>query len=259
MTPSMTPGAVPALEAREVTVRYGGVMALDSVSMTVESGSITGLIGPNGAGKTTFVDTVSGFTGQISGQIEFHGDPIDALPPHMRSRRGLVRTFQSLELFDDLTIGQNLLVAAGTPSAWSTLTDAIRWKRTPQPQVDTCLELLGLADVADRFPTEVSNGVRHLVAIARALVPQPTLVLLDEPAAGLDSHETSELAGAIMRIREKGVSVLLVDHDMSLVLGICDRVHVLDYGKVIASGTPSEIKASPRVIDAYLGTGRTAG
>ncbi len=242
------------LAVSNLTVHHGGLVALHEVSLQVAEGEIAGLIGPNGAGKTTFIDTLSGFTTPTSGRIELDGTHLGPLDPHQRARSGLVRTFQSLELFDDLTVRENLLVAAVLPRRWSLLRDLFR-SGTPAPAaVDEVLEQLELGPLADRRPDELSNGQRHLVALARALVSRPRLLLLDEPAAGLDTRETSELNDVLRSLPGRGVTVLLVDHDMSVVLGVCDTVHVLDFGGLIASGTPAEIRSNPMVVSAYLGT-----
>jgi branched-chain amino acid transport system ATP-binding protein len=243
----------PLLEVHELTVRHGGLVALDGVSLDVEAGQIVGLIGPNGAGKTTFIDTLTGFTTPIDGRIRFDGVDITRARPHRRSQAGLVRTFQSLELFDDLSVRDNLLVAAHTPTVWSTITDVLWPKSHDTTDTHRVLELLGLLPVADRLPVELSNGERHVVALGRALVSAPRLVLLDEPVAGLDPAETAELAARLRRLPDAGTSVLVVDHDMSLIMGVCDVVHVLDFGRLIASGAPDEVRADPEVVAAYLG------
>ena len=241
------------LEVADLTVRHGGLLALDEVSMSVPAGSIVGLIGPNGAGKTTFIDTLTGFTAPARGHVAFDGRDLTEAPPHERSLAGLVRTFQSLELFDDLTVRDNLHVAAHVPSVWSTITDLFWPKSHDDTETHCILELLDLLPVADRLPTELSNGERHVVALGRALVSSPKLLLLDEPAAGLDPSETAELAERLRRLPAIGTSVLVVDHDMSLIMGVCDEVHVLDFGRIIASGPPDQVRTDPTVIAAYLG------
>jgi len=246
------------LQVEELTVRYGGLAAVDRVSLDVEEGSIVGLIGPNGAGKTSFIDALTGFT-PSAGSIRLGGEAIETLPPHQRARRGIVRTFQSLELFDDLSIRENLAVAADRPRWWTTIVDAVRPHRGHDDDVEWALDAVGLGGFGDRLPTELSNGPRHMVALARALVSRPRLALLDEPAAGLDTAETAELADRLRALPGLGVSVLLVDHDMGLVLGVCDTVSVLDFGVVIASGPPAQVRADPAVIGAYLGTGTGTG
>ena len=241
------------LEVDGLTVKHGGLVALDEVTLTLDEGRIVGLIGPNGAGKTTFIDTLTGFTAPARGRITFGGRDITAASAHDRSRAGLVRTFQSLELFDDLSVVDNLLVAAHTPSLWQTLTDALWPKVHDNAETRAVLELLDLVPVADRRPAELSNGQRHMVALGRALVASPRLVLLDEPAAGLDPAETEELAATLRRLSDLGTTVLVVDHDMALIMNVCDTVHVLDFGSVVASGPPAQVRRDPTVIAAYLG------
>ena len=242
------------LSVEDLTVKHGGLVALDGVTLSVDAGQIVGLIGPNGAGKTTFIDTLTGFTAPHRGRVSFDGRDITRAAPHERSRAGLVRTFQSLELFDDLSVRDNLLVAADTPTFWSTITDAFWPKSHDGADTHRTLELLDLLPVADRLPTELSNGTRHVVALARAIVSSPKLVLLDEPAAGLDPGETAELADMLRRLPGAGTTVLVVDHDMSLIMNVCHQVHVLDFGRLVASGTPTEVRNDPTVISAYLGT-----
>ncbi len=253
MTGAATSTPAPVLDVRGLGVRYGGVQALDDLSFTVAPGEVVGLIGPNGAGKTTCIDALTGFTTPSGGRIRFAGRSLDGVPPHERARRGFVRTFQSLELFDDLTVRENLLVAAAPPTWRSTLTDALRLKPRADAAVDEALDLVGLASMAERHPIELPNGQRHLVALARALVPGPALVLLDEPAAGLDPTETATLGHLLRRLPARGTSVLLVDHDMGLVMGACDRVLVLDFGRLVASGPPAQVRNDPAVVAAYLG------
>lgn len=234
------------LRVDALTVDFGGVRAVDDVTFTVEPAEVVGLIGPNGAGKTTVVDAVSGFTPITAGTVHLGDTELTAMAPHQRARAGLGRTFQSLELFADLTVAENLAVAApGGPADTS-------------PAVASVLETLGLSPCAQRLPTTLSNGERHLVALARALMAQPQVVCLDEPAAGLDANETSALAAVVRATATAGTGVLLIDHDVDLVLGTCDRVVVLDFGRVIAVGTPTEVRTDPDVVAAYLGTDPTS-
>lgn len=241
------------LEVAHVSLRYGGVAALDDVTFTVGEGEVVGLIGPNGAGKTSCIDALTGFQPIQTGHVRFQGRSLGSAAPHERARLGFVRTFQSLDLFDDLTVRENLLVAASTPDWRSTITDALWPKRSHQDGLDEVVSLVGLGDLLDRRPAEMSNGERHRVALGRALVSRPRLLLLDEPAAGLDTVESAELGRLLRSLPERGTSVLLVDHDMALVMAACNRIHVLDFGRVIASGTPAEVRADRAVIGAYLG------
>jgi branched-chain amino acid transport system ATP-binding protein len=244
-------------EARGMTVTYGGVHANQDVDLTVGHAEFVGLIGSNGAGKTTFVDAITGFAPVHAGSVRFDGQDITALGPSERARRGLVRTFQSLELFDDLTVRDNLLVACEQSRWWSLPFDIFRRKRSAEVEqrVSWALATVGLERLADKLPEELPHGQRKMVGVARALAASPKLVLLDEPAAGLDAEESAELAKELRALIDHGVSVLLIDHDMGLVLSICDRVYVLDFGKVVAEGTPAEIRNDKTVIAAYLGDG----
>ncbi|MBK9179134.1 MAG: ABC transporter ATP-binding protein [Acidimicrobiales bacterium] len=242
------------LEAREISVTFGGLRALEEVDLAVAEGSLVGLIGPNGAGKTTFIDAVTGFVPLSGGRLRFGGQDLTGLPAHQRARAGLTRTFQSLELFDDLDVRENLLVAAERPRWWHVLADVVRpGRRRAEEGVAYGLELLGIADLASRFPNELSQGQRKLVGVARALASSPRLVLLDEPAAGLDSAESELLGCHLRQLLGHGITVLLVDHDMGLVLSVCDDIFVLEFGQVIAHGPPSVIRRDEAVIGAYLG------
>ena len=243
------------LELEALTVRYGGLVALDEASLRVERGSLVGLIGPNGAGKTTMIDCLTGFTAATSGRVLFDGTDVTSLAAHRRTRLGMIRTFQSLELFDDLSVRDNCRVAASNPRWWEPLADVVRpgRKTVGDALLDDTLASLGLAEFAALRPPELSHGHRKLVGIARVLVRKPDLLLLDEPAAGLDSDESKAL-GRLLRDRvDGGTSMLLIDHDMNLVLAICDRIYVLDFGRVIAEGTPEEIRGNTAVVAAYLG------
>jgi branched-chain amino acid transport system ATP-binding protein len=242
----------PVLNTTGISVRFGGVRAVVDVDLEVGEGRLVGLIGPNGAGKTTFIDAISGFV-RSSGRVELDGVDLTRLSPHARSRRGLARTWQSVELFDDLSVRENLLVASHRPSVWRTVRETVSAPDQGAGEIAFALELLGLEDTVHAMPTELTQGQRKLVGIARALVARPRVVCLDEPAAGLDTHESGELGARLRGLADGGQSMLLVDHDMGLVLGICDEVVVLEFGEVIARGPADVVRRDPRVIAAYLG------
>jgi branched-chain amino acid transport system ATP-binding protein len=243
------------LNVDALRVTYGGVTAVDDVDLAVPEGKVVGLIGPNGAGKTSIIDALTGSHPPASGRVTFAGEDITSLRAHLRARRGLVRTFQSVELFDDLTVEENLLVASQRMGVLKALRDLLLpIGAHPRDDVDWALDLCGLTDVADRLPTELSHGRRKLVGVARALAQRPRLVLMDEPAAGLDTDESLELGRHLRALPAAGVTVLLVDHDMGLVLGVCDEIVVIDFGKVIARGTPEQIRNDEAVLAAYLGS-----
>jgi ABC-type branched-subunit amino acid transport system ATPase component len=221
--------------ARGVSVSFGGVRAVAGVDLEIEAGELVGLIGPNGAGKTTFIDAITGFV-KSEGTVELGDTTINGLPPHVRAQRGLARTWQTVELFDDLTVRENLTVAAGRGVA-----------------VDEELKVLDLVHAAESMPWELTQAERKRAGIGRALVAKPRLLCLDEPAAGLDVRQSKEFGALLPGIARTGTAVMLVDHDMGLVLSVCDRVVVLESGAVIAQGTPAEIRGDERVVAAYLG------
>ena len=242
------------LAINELTVRYGGLKAVDDASLRVREGEIVGLIGPNGAGKTTMIDALTGFI-PSEGRIEFCGAELTTEQPYQRARMGLSRTWQSLELFGDLSVRENVQVADERATAGSVLADFVKPARPVDlTRVDSALELVGLAGDADARPGDLPLGRQKLVGVARALASSPRVMLADEPAAGLDTAESRALGREIIDIAEGGVSILLVDHDMGLVLEVCDYIYVLDFGQVIAEGTPADIRANEAVIDAYLGS-----
>ena len=225
------------LEVRGLTVRFGPVAAVTDVDLDLPAGAVTGLIGPNGAGKTTVIDALSGLVPAASGRISLDGTALERLPAHRRARLGLARTFQSLELFEDLTVAENLLVtaeAAGGGAEWAG-------------------DMGALGSAVDLLPAQLSNAQRRLVALTRAVAGRPTALLLDEPAAGLDPAGRQALGRRLRRLADDGAAVLLVDHDLSLVLDVCDQVTVLDRGRVIAAGPPDTLRADPAVRAAYLG------
>jgi branched-chain amino acid transport system ATP-binding protein len=243
------------LEVMDLRVTYGAVVAVDNVSLTVAEGEVVGLIGPNGAGKSSFIDALTGYLPSRAGHVTFEGASLDGRPAHAVARRGLVRTFQSVELFDDLTVEENLLVAAEQPNVWSALRDLVVPSRPRGgAEVAWARHSCDLDAVAHRYPRELSHGQRKLVGVARALAQRPRLVLMDEPAAGLDTDESLAFGRRLRSLPGHGVSVLLVDHDMGLVLGVCDRIVVIDFGRVIAQGTPAQIRNDASVIEAYLGS-----
>ncbi len=242
------------LTTRRLQVRFGGLVALDAVDMRVDAGQLVGLIGPNGAGKTTFIDAISGFVPVSAGEIHFAGRRVDRDAPHRRARAGLGRTWQSLELFGDLTVRENLLAASERHRWWTFLKDAVRPDRGAAAEhVDAVLQTLALTELGDRMPDDLSQGQRKLVGVARALAGRPQLLCLDEPAAGLDPAESTDLGRRLRGTLSDQVGILLVDHDMSLVLSICDYIYVLEFGRLIAQGVPEQIRNDERVITAYLG------
>jgi branched-chain amino acid transport system ATP-binding protein len=241
------------LEAHDLSVTFGGVRAVDGVDLQVAEGQIVGLIGPNGAGKTTLIDGLTGFV-PIAGRISFDGRDIESLAPHHRARAGLARTWQSVELFDDLTVEDNLRVAAEPQSVRGFLTDLVHPARNRRGDVAQALDVLGIAELGGRMPNELSAGQRKLVGAARAVAARPRMLLMDEPAAGFDTVESGEFAGRLRALRESGITVLLVDHDMGLVLDVCDYIYVIDFGVKIAEGTAGEITSDTRVIESYLGS-----
>ncbi len=237
----------PLLTVSGVGVRYGGVVANEDVTFEVHPGEIVGLIGPNGAGKTTLLDAISGYA-RATGSVELLGRKLDALKPYQRSRDGLGRTFQGIELYDDLSVREN--VEVGTTAARFSRADGAQ----PSVGIDAYFKILDLEAVADHPVRQLSVGQRQLVSITRALACRPAIVLLDEPAAGLDVTESRWLGERLRAIRDAGTTVLMVDHDMGLVLDVCDRIVVLDLGRVIAVGAPAEIERNAEVKRAYLGT-----
>lgn len=234
--------ATGTLTVRGVMVRFGGVMAVGGVDIDVPTGRVTGLIGPNGAGKTTLFNVISGMQEATSGTVHVDGDEITDEAPHRRARRGLARTFQRLELFGSMSVRDNVRVAAELAGVADV--DAT---------VDSLLARVGLTDRADTTAGDLPTGSARLVEIARALATNPRFLLLDEPASGLDDNESEHLGELLRELVADGLAVLLVEHDMGLVMHVCDHIYVLDLGQIIASGTPDEVQHHPEVLRAYLG------
>jgi ABC-type branched-subunit amino acid transport system ATPase component len=231
------------LRVRDVDVEFGGVKALDGVSLDVSPGHVHGLIGPNGSGKSTLIDVISGFLRPGRGTVELGATRLERRPAHRRARAGLGRTFQGLELFDDLSVAENLAVCL------------VRGGRPSREDVAWAAGLLGVSGDLRRLVVELPHGRRRLVSVARAVVGRPPVLLLDEPAAGLETGETAELGRVLRTLAHAGTAILLVEHDMELVMDVCDRVTVLRLGQVIAHGSPDEVRTDPRVRAAYLGEG----
>jgi branched-chain amino acid transport system ATP-binding protein len=255
----MSSAETPALVADGVTVRFGGLTALDEVSLTVPSGGVVGVIGPNGAGKTTLFNVICGFVRPTAGTLRLHGRPLRRHRPHQLARLGISRTLQGLGLFPNLSVLDNVTAGAGRHaragfgSALFGLPRSDRDERQLRDRARQVLTDLGADDYRDRMPGELPYGIAKRVALARALVAEPDLLLLDEPAGGLAAREIDEL-GELVTTRLRGqLSVLLVEHHMDFVTTVCDSVVVLDFGRVICTGTPEEVRADPRVTEAYLG------
>lgn len=236
------------LEVRDATVRFGGINALKEVSLDVRAGAITGLIGPNGAGKTTCFNVITGLQETTGGRIHLDGDEVTKLGPHKRARLGLARTFQRLEVFGSLTARENVLVAAEIRAGWS------KDKTDPNEVADELLERVGITNVAHDRVDAMPTGLARLVELARALAARPRILLLDEPGSGLDDGETEAFAQLLVDLAEEGLGVLIVEHDVELVMRVCAQIFVLDFGEVIATGTPRQIQANKTVQAAYLGT-----
>ncbi len=257
--------AEPLLDVREVSVRFGGLQALSQVSFEVADGEVFGLIGPNGAGKTTMFNCISGLYQPTSGVIRYQGEIIDDYPVHVRSRLGIARTFQNLNLFGGLTVLENLMIPVEVRQPRGFIADAFRATRSrfgedqAREHAHAILHLLHLSQLGDVRGGDLPVGLQRRVELGRALAQRPRLVLLDEPASGLDARETAELGALLPRIaRQLGVTIILVDHDMALVMRVCDRICALDFGEVIAMGTPAEVRSDPTVMTAYLGAAAEA-
>jgi len=235
------------LSAEDVVVRFGGLRALSEANLEVEPGRVTGLIGPNGAGKTTCFNVITGLQEPTSGRVMFDGKDITDTNPFKRARMGIARTFQKLEAFSSLSARDNVLVASEQRKAWD------KSKFDPGQVADEMLERVGIADVSDFMVGTLSTGTARRVELARALATNPKVLLLDEPSSGLNEEETEDMARLLRMLVKDGLAVLLVEHDMSFVMGTCEYIYVLDFGQIIATGTPAEVQADPMVQAAYLG------
>ena len=240
---------MPALEVTDVTMAFGGAQVLSDVSLSVRAGQVTGLIGPNGAGKTTLFNIVSGLLTPKSGRVVMEGRDITKAGPAARARRGLARTYQRLELFNSLSVRDNVRVAGEIRNTWGR-----RGRMDVNAETDRVIDLVGLADVADREVSELPTGRARVVEVARALMTQPRVLLLDEPASGQTEQETDAFGRLLGQlVEERDLAICLVEHDVSLVMETCALIHVLDYGEIIASGPPQQVKNDPMVVNAYLG------
>jgi ABC-type branched-subunit amino acid transport system ATPase component len=243
---------VALLNVESVSVRFGGLQALAAVTIDVPENEVTGLIGPNGAGKTTLFNVITGLQPPTGGTVVLDGKDITYVKPHKRARLGIGRTFQRLETFGTLSVRDNVLVAAEMRKGWS------RERFKPGSLADELIERMGLTSVANERVDRLPTGTQRLVEMARALATKPRVVLLDEPSSGLNETETENLAELLLELAASGLAILLVEHDMSLVMSACHHIHVLDFGQIIAYGTPTEVQANPLVRAAYLGEGDEA-
>ena len=259
-TPPQT-GSPAILRTEKATIRFGGLVAVSELDMSVQQGEIYGLIGPNGAGKTTIFNLLTGVYEPTSGEIYFEDKRIDGQRPYQIASHGISRTFQNIRLFPSMSVLDNVLTACHMHKSQNLL-DAVlrtpRYQRCEDAQYDYCMELLAIFELdgfKDEGGTSLPYGKQRRLEIVRALATRPKLLLLDEPAAGMNASETENLKALLQTIRSSGITILLIEHDVKLIMGLCDRIAVLDYGRKIAEGVPEEVRNNPAVISAYIGGG----
>ncbi|MFY0634280.1 MAG: ABC transporter ATP-binding protein [Vannielia sp.] len=249
-----------ALRGEAIALSFGGIKVLKGLDVEFRAGEITGLIGPNGAGKTSLFNCLTGAYSPQGGTITYAGSPLDGLPPAARAARGIVRSFQHVALCPDLTVRENVMIGvarnhdAGWLSAFLPLPKGRAEREEMSRNADAALADLGLSEMADKLPSELPPGMQRLVEIARAIVGKPSVLLLDEPAAGLNNTETQDLMAVLRKLASTDLVMVVVEHDMDLVMSICDRIYVLNFGEFVACGTPEEVRNNEDVVRIYLGS-----